>query len=192
MLIGAVASRAPLYPGIFIPGLDRTGKVVGGEEYFIPPSLIEERTHTEKGSPLRVEGAIKDVFYFMPVWIDGIEMPNAVISVSQSKVIVKTEMPESNGTVKEYISLSDMQIDVVAVLVGTDGNYPEKQLEQINELWRKNEAVPLISALTDMLLPSGTKVVLEELTIDPVGEYEEMQTFSLKMVSDEIFELEIE
>lgn len=192
ILSSALAARGTFYPGMLIPGLDNTGYVQPFGQYPITGENAAPKMITDKGSPLRKAAAEMGVYYFLPVEVNGVELPNAVMSLSQAKIIAKTQMPGANGSVKEYISLDDMTIDLTAVLIGDDGNYPEGAMEQISNLWRLNEAVEIVSALSDIMLPAGTKVVLEELTIDPVGEYEDVQTISLRLTSDEVFELELQ
>lgn len=190
--MSALACRGTFYPGMFIPGLDRTGSVSTPEQYDINSQGREPKCYTDKGSPLRVKNYFLGTYYFMPVYINKLRLPNAVISLSQSKIIQKTQMPGSNGSVKEYISLDDMAIEITAVIIGENGEYPSKEMEQINNLWRINEAVEIVSVITDIMMPVGTKVVIEELTVNPVGEYEDVQTISLRLTSDEVFELELQ
>lgn len=190
--MSSLSARGLFYPGIFIPGLDKSGKVINDAKYNVNTIAPEEKLYTDKGSPLRNEDLKLGTYYFMPVYINKVEMPNAVISMSQSKVIIKTPLVGRNGTVKEFIAMDDFQIDVIIVLVGDNNEYPEKEIEQIEQLWRVNEAVEIISAITDMWLPVDSKVVLTDLIIDPVGEYENVQVISLKLISDINFELEIE
>lgn len=192
IIMSSLSARGLFYPGIFIPGLDKSGKVINDAKYNVNTIAPEEKLYTDKGSPLRNEDLKLGTYYFMPVYINKVEMPNAVISMSQSKVIIKTPLVGRNGTVKEFIAMDDFQIDVIIVLVGDNNEYPEKEIEQIEQLWRVNEAVEIISAITDMWLPVDSKVVLTDLIIDPVGEYENVQVISLKLISDINFELEIE
>lgn len=190
--LSALSARGLFYPGIFIPGLDKSAKIPNDTNYDIGKSAPEEKLYTDKGSPLRNEDLKLGTYYFMPVYINRIEIPNAIISLSQSKIVIKTPLVGRNGTVKEFIAMDDFQIEVLLTLVGQNNEYPEKEIEQIEQLWRVNEAVDIISAVTDMWLPVDSKVVLTDLTIDPVGEYENVQIVSLKLVSDINFELEIE
>lgn len=188
----ALSARGLFYPGIFIPGLDKSGKVLNRSRYNVDTVAPEEKLYTEKGSPLRNEDYKLGTYYFMPVYINDVEIPNAVISLSQSKVVIKTPLVGRNGTVKEFIAMDDFQIDVIMTLVGENNEYPEKEIEKIEQLWRVNEAVDIVSAITDLWLSVDSKVVLTDLTIEPVGEYENLQVISVQLISDINFELEIE
>lgn len=190
-IASGLSSRGGFYPGALVPTLDKTGRVRPIASYNIGTTATEPKRYTAKGSPLRNEDFRLGELYFMPVYINGKEIKNATICLTQAKVIVKTQMPGANGSVKEYISLDDMSITVKAQLTADDGDYPEELMEQISSLWQINEAVQIISAITDIMLPLDTKVVLETITIDEVGEMESVQNVTLTLTADQPFELEI-
>lgn len=180
ILKNAVAARGIPYLGILVPGLDKTKIPLLETDYSIEMGDMEEM-HTPSGSLLRDS----ETGFYLPVQIGGVMIPHAVLSLSQSKIIVKTQMPGVNGSVKELISLDDINLTIVGVIVADDPNYPEQKMVELKELWAKNEALEIISVVTDIMMPtSDTKIVITDITLDPVAGYENIQTFSITAISD--------
>ncbi len=176
------------YPGMLIPALNNTGSFT--QTNYPVDTTDGVKTHTDKGSQIRKKDLALGSYYFMPVWIDGVEIPNAVISLSQAKNIIKTQLPGRNGTVKEFISADDFVIELIATVIGDD-EYPEAEVEKIQQLWERNEALKIESAITDMWLPDGGNVVLSDIVVEGVGGYEDVQVISMSLLSDINFELTI-
>ena len=60
---------------------------------------------------------------------------NAVlITVSQAKKIVKTEISGKNGTVKEYIGLDDYNVQVNGIITGLNGVHPKDEVAQLKKM----------------------------------------------------------
>jgi len=57
-----------------------------------------------------------------------------LISVSQAKKIVKTEIAGRNGTVKEYIGLDDYAIQITGVITAENGRHPAGEIEALKRL----------------------------------------------------------
>ena len=153
-------------------------------------SKANER-YTPDGAPLRAQDA-DGRWYFMPVWLGGVEIPNAVISVTGQKTIVETPLIGRQGTVKELITLNDYSISLAGVLVGDD--YPADQVKAITELYKRSESLEIVSALTDCILGqknvnSPHTVVITGITWPEVGAVENMQGFKMSLKTDRPFNL---
>lgn len=147
--------------------------------------------YTPDGAPLRKAGA-DGRWYFMPVWLDDVEIPHAVVSMTGQKTIVETPLIGRQGTVKELISMQDYTISIAGVLVGDD--YPADAVKALTVLYKRAESVEIVSALTDSVL--GQKdvnnphmVVLTNITWSEVGAVENMQAFRLTAKTDRPFNL---
>ena len=174
ILKNAASARGIPYLGILIPGLDKTGTT------YVNRGDMSEM-HTPNGSLLRDS----ETGYYLPVRIGGVLIPHAVLSLSQAKIIVKTQMPGVNGSVKELISLDDINITIVGVIVSDNPNYPEQKVIELKDLWAKNEALEIISVITDIMIPDyPAKVVITDITFEPVAGFENVQTFSITAISD--------
>jgi len=153
----------------------------------------ERATQSIAAEPLRK--LKKGVLYFMPVsfthkgktW----EFDEAVVSISGKKTIVETPMIGRKGSVKELISIDDYEIKMVGVLENANGDYPEKEMQDLVSLWEINEAVEMHCALTAYFLGKDHSVVIKTIEPITVEGQEDIQVFNLSLVSDSPFELEL-
>lgn len=163
-------------------------------------------------SPLRLEKSNlgqpyydEDIFgreFFMPIRLDNILIPFAVIGCTWKKTIVSTPMIERGGTVKELISIDDYAITIKGVLVNPGNEWVEAGVQELFNLFKKNESVSLRSALTDIFLSGksddkgndnkGHRVVIKEIQWPETSGVEHAKPFSMQLESDLIFDLEIE
>jgi len=58
-----------------------------------------------------------------------IVLQTVLLSVSQSKEIVKTKINGRSGTIKEYIALGDYEVSISAILTGANGVYPKDSVQ---------------------------------------------------------------
>lgn len=189
LLLNALSYRGTFYPGVLIAP---KGQIETGTSYDVSPRRHEDKGLTSTGSPLRTEDVYTQRVYFMPVMIGDIEMPNAVISITGKKTIVETPMVGRAGSVKELISIDDYEINLTGVLVGKNREYPEDLVASMRDLWKRNQSVRLISALTDLVMENNDKVVIKTIDFPAVGAIEDAQVVKLTATSDIPFELEIE
>jgi len=120
---------------------------------------------------------------------DKLRYEAVLITVSQAKKIIKTEIQGRDGTVKEYIGLDDYQVTVNGILTGKNGNRP---LDQIYALKKMLDAPIPIQVASEYLQTLGINwLVLEGYEIgEQEGSYS-YQTFSLSFLSDIQQELEL-
>ena len=110
----------------------------------------------------------------MPVELNGIEIPNAVISIRGKKTIVETPMVGRKGTVKELISVDDYEIRIAGVAL--DNDFPDRQISELNELYNVKE----------------DKVVIKSMDFAEMRGCETAQVFTMELVTDRSFELIVE
>ena len=58
----------------------------------------------------------------------------ALVSVGQSKKIIKTEMQGRDGTVKEYIGLDDYAVTVTGIITGENGVAPTQEVIDLKNM----------------------------------------------------------
>jgi hypothetical protein len=58
----------------------------------------------------------------------------ALVSVGQSKKIIKTEMQGRDGTVKEYIGLDDYAVTVTGIITGENGVSPTQEVIDLKNM----------------------------------------------------------
>ena len=190
MLLNVIGYKGLPYPGGFIP--DAPGKhKADGYEY--PGEQASEKTSSDFGSTLRKKDA-QGRWYFMPIALEHkgteYEIPNAVISIRGKKSIVETAMVGRKGTVKELISVDDYEIRIAGVCLDVD--FPDQQINALNELYNINESVTLKCALTDIFLDEEDKVVIKSIDFAEMKGCETAQVFTMELVTDRSFELILE
>ena len=85
-----------------------------------------------------------------------LSIPDVTINVSKQKEIVKTAIVGRAGTIKEYISDGDYQIEICIGIVAVDENneiidqYPESAMSTIREVLEGNEALEVSSTFLDI------------------------------------------
>lgn len=120
---------------------------------------------------------------------DRLRYEAVLVTVSQAKKIIKTEIEGRDGTVKEYIGLDDYQVTVNGILTGPNGVRP---LDQIYALKKMLDAPIAIQVASTYLQTLG----INWLVVDSyeLGEEEggySYQTFSINFLSDEQQEIEL-
>lgn len=118
---------------------------------------------------------------------EELELNDVVASVTQAKNIVKTVLVGRAGTVKEYISDGDYQIDLTVGVVATDGGvivdeYPKEGMKELLRFLDKEEAIEVHSDFLDLF--NITELVVERYSAsqNTQGNY---QTVTVNALSDE-------
>lgn len=196
LLASVLSHKGGIMPGMIITGLKGAG--VTEYDYELPDIAPAQaaKSITATGTPLRKKDASGRV-YFMPVTLRTsagveVEMPNAAISFTGKKTIIKTPLAGANGTVKELITTNDYSIEIAAVVISEDGSYPESQVQALRDMWRLNESVQLICAITDIWIGLGVSIVLESVSMPEVGAFEDAQVIKFTAETDTEFNLIVE
>lgn len=130
--------------------------------------------------------------FFMPVVLDGILLPFAVVGIKLRKNIVKTSLVERDGTVKEIISSDDYEISIKGITIYPDGDvFPEDDITALKKLYDNNQAVVLQCAMTDIFIPKDDSVIIQDLTFPPVSGTEHARPYEMNLLSDSINTLEL-
>lgn len=196
-LLDVVSHKGTLYPGMFINRMRYNEQPYPDMEFTYDrlPQAPVLRTETAGGTPIRKQDA-SGRWYFMPVWIKSslgeIELPCAVIGITGKKRIVETALSGRRGSVNELVSVDSYEVSITSVLLGENGNYPEEQIKQLRDLYETNEAVELVSALTDLVLEDEDKVVIKSIDFPPVGAVENVQIVKMTAKTDAAVELILE
>lgn len=112
---------------------------------------------------------------------------DAVCAVSRSKNIVTTQMVGMDGTVKEYISEGDYQINiVVGVAAVRDGvivdEYPAEGLEQLRDFFDEKAAIDVHSVFLEIFDIGSIVIKSFSVSQDTASNY---QSVSISAVSDD-------
>ena len=132
-----------------------------------------------------------DSAYYLPVYLNDKLIEHCILSVTSKKTIVETPLVNRTGTVKELISIEDYSIQLDGFFIGTKGQFPDREIDELVQLYKKNEAIQLKCALTDYFILESDKVVIKSLEFPQQKAVINVRHFRMSLVSDSIFELEI-
>jgi hypothetical protein len=124
-----------------------------------------------------------------------IQIPTVLFNVSQKKNIISTSVQGRNGTIKEYISDGDFNIQIKGVLTSKNGIYPNKSVgayNTIQDLYSYCTLNQSIKINSWYLRQFGIYdiVIVDYNFPQNEGEYA-MQPFEITAISDTPFELNI-
>lgn len=118
----------------------------------------------------------------------GVKVDAVVMTVTQSKNIITTPIQGRNGSVKEYVSDGDYQIEIEGVLATRDNSYP---IDDVNNLIQILKAPVAIKMVSKYLAHFGiSDVVVTGYEMPQATGYENMQQFRISGLSDKPLELQ--
>lgn len=190
LLLSYVGYKGLPYPGAFLGML--ASKAVTPDSYELGSTAPVFKEFTDKGTRLYKRDHLGR-WYFMPVTFKTdageVEFPQAVISITGKKTIVETHMVGRKGSVKELINVDDYKVSLAGFIQSTDGSYPEDEIVKMKELFNVNQAIELVSAITDLIFDEGDKVVITDIAFPSTPGVEDAQVVKIECVTDKPFEL---
>jgi len=119
-----------------------------------------------------------------------IKMDNAIVTVTQTKNIIKTPVQGRNGTIKEYISDGDYTIKVDAqILSPYPSVFPTEELNYLNELLTIQNEIVIDSDFVNLF--NISYCVVETFDFNQVEGSRNKVNFSMTLISDYPVELEL-
>ena len=114
---------------------------------------------------------------------------DCLITVSQSKKIIVTEIQGRNGTVKEYIGLDDFQVNIVGRLNEAYGVNPKEDTKILHKIL--SSGAPL--AITNWFLQNLdiNFIVVKDFDIPQLEGMYSTQYFTITAISDRVVEAKI-
>ena len=202
--------------GLVIDIAQEFGAAFGSKPYVIPgvsasPDTSEpyrgitqaaETRFTDRGSLIAED--LYGVEIFLPVKLYAgplqVNLPYSVISIQREKIYVSTPLIERKGTVKELFSTDDYHIELKGFLIGRNQQFPENDLQQLRQLVDLNTDLILDNALTNIFLsdPKASareqrRVVIKNFSLPEVsGGRKNVRPFAMKLLSDSVFNLEVQ
>lgn len=114
---------------------------------------------------------------------------DVLISVSQNKKIVTTEIQGRAGTIKEYIGLDDFQVQITGRLTGAYNVNPKEETDQLNKILSAKQPLDVSSWYLQNL--GIFSIVIKDYNFQQVeGEYS-TQYFNINALSDGVIEATI-
>lgn len=167
-----------------------TGTVTQSQGTPIPRRSFQ----TDTGSPITDKNYWKDRYVLCELTLcrqDGqrLVFNDAVCTVSRSKNIVTTNVVGMDGTVKEYISEGDYQVDIIiGVAAMQDGvlvdEYPEKGLTDLRDFLTEKSAITVHSNFLELF--EITQIVIKSFSVaqDTASNY---QSVTISALSDSAY-----
>lgn len=167
------------------PNMEKVSPVAG--DFAAPVQSMRERSR--KGTPLWGQNLLGRPV-FLPAKLEGIDLPNPLISISGEKAIVETDIVDV-GTVFEKVFTKPYQVSIICTLISEDGSWPEDELISMYNIWKKDDVLTLECALTDIYLqPKNNFILVYKDLLDMQG-VENVQVIQFTGRSNIDFELEI-
>lgn len=180
--------------GLIKPKLFRPGKGIESDkqdDYIVGDYVTDESSRVSYlGTPVFSNLEIKPFNYET---LDGqqVEISNGIIidtvifTVTQTKNIVKTPIQGRNGTVKEYISDGDFQIEISGAIVSPNSTYPETEVNELIEILKAPIPIPEDSLISEYLNWFGIhSIVVESYNFPQTEGFRNQQEFTISAVSD--------
>lgn len=110
-----------------------------------------------------------------------------IMTVSQSKNIVITQIQGRDGTVKEEIGLGDYIITINGIITGGNGHYPIDEVREFKKMLNANKTLEVVSTYLQNL--DVTNLVIKDYEFaQEYGGYS-YQRFSITALSDSLQEI---
>jgi hypothetical protein len=139
------------------------------------------------GTPVMQDITFKSVTYtdFITNQVrttQDLKLINFLLTVTQAKKIIKTEIQGRDGTVKEYIGLDDYSISINGTIIGDNGNHPADQLIALKNTIKARVSIPVVNTYLNNL--DINTITIEEVTFEQeAGGYSKIP-FSITALSD--------
>lgn len=114
-----------------------------------------------------------------------------LVSLSVSKQIIRSEVTNRPGSVKEYINLDDYQIKIVGLLCNHDGiALPFEKIEDLNNLLTPGVALEVESKLLNAC--GIFNVVVRNHEFKATGKFTNVMPYEINLWSDHPIELSLD
>ena len=204
--------------------LERAKLISSGAAISLGKSFAFRKRTNDSDTPVAVSVLGTEVFTnltfksgkFLPldggeaISYNGLEIDAVLMTVSQTKNIVTTQISGKSGTFKEYVNDSDYSIDVSGVIVSKNPNvYPSLDVETLTRLFSVPDTLEIHSEFLDHFgtiepnfnttesyeesttggLSGITQVVVTDFNFPQLEGFRDQQPFTCKFISDTPIEL---
>jgi len=133
------------------------------------------------------------------IQFDGIRLDTVLFDVSITKNIIKTAINGVDGTIKQFISMGDYEINAQGLIIGEtsadNGGFsvnetnrvPESEIRKFNEIIRVPQEIEIISEFLDFF--DISTIVIEGANVGQREGFRDSYYFSFGMISDTPVEL---
>lgn len=119
----------------------------------------------------------------------GLILENCIIDVSQTKNIIKTDVVDFNGTVKEYISESDFQITIRGFIATTSPDlYPIEDVKVLENYLKAPQSLSIANLFLNDVF-GVDDIVVESYSLSQQQGLRNVQYFQINASSDFNFQI---
>lgn len=119
-----------------------------------------------------------------------IVLVTVLVTMSQPKRIIRTEIQGRDNTVKEYIGMDDYQITINGTIPGANGIFPYEDVADLHSLLRAPVTIKVVSAYLQLF--DIFNIVVLDFSFDQEAGGISQQNFTINCISDKPIELLIQ
>lgn len=124
------------------------------------------------------------------ITFDEITLATVLVTVSQPKRVIRTEIQGRNGSVKEYIGMDDYQVTINGIITGTNGTFPFQEVAALHNVLKAPITLPVVSAYLQLF--DIFNLVIIDFSFDQEPGGYSKQSFVINAISDAPVELIIQ
>lgn len=166
----------------------RVGKQTTGSKYNIPQGVTPDSPISTSvlNTPVYSNIHFLDVEYTdmqgRVITTNGKIYDAVLITVSQAKKIIMTEIQGRDGTVKEYIGMDDYHVSVNGIITGTNGVHPADEIAILKKMLDAPVAIDVVCPYLQNL--GIQSLVVQDYTFEQQAGGYAYQSFSINFKSD--------
>ena len=122
---------------------------------------------------------------------EGLRIDTVLVTVTQSKNVVQTEIQGRNGTINELVSLGNYLIEINGALsdnTAVKSNYPDAQMRTFSDIVKAEANITMTSNLLNYF--EIDKVIITDFETPQTEGLRNLQLFSMTCISDNDIDLE--
>lgn len=135
----------------------------------------------------------QDIWFPIELWKSGkkiIEIEACTVGVNLVKEIIRTQVSERKGRVKECFSIDDYRFNVKGFLIGKNRIFPEDQIQQLKDWFETTEPIELHGGYPEIFLEDSCRVAIGNLYFPEVqGKAPWIRPFTMTLETDYIQDL---
>lgn len=124
------------------------------------------------------------------VTYEDVTLVTVLITLSQPKRVVRTEIQGNDGTVKEYIGMDDYQLTINGIINGSNGTFPFQDVAALHAICKAPVTIPVVSAYLQLF--DIFNIVITEFNFEQEAGGYSKQNFTISAISDTPVELLIQ
>ncbi|WP_291122792.1 DUF6046 domain-containing protein [Flavobacterium sp. UBA6046] len=135
----------------------------------------------------------QDIWFPIELWKSGrkiIEIEACTVGVNLVKEIIRTQVSERKGRVKECFAIDDYKFNIKGFLIGKNRLFPEDQIQYLKDWFETTEPIELHGGYPELFLDESCRVAITALDFPEVqGKAVWVRPFTMTVETDYIQDL---